>query len=382
LAGLVLLLDNGARRGILCLPAFLAHTVGPAGQGEPMDADDRTGWTTTSPEHFDWLARAVLRAARDAAQELQREPPDPDRRTWALGKLAGQIQAMLGPDLPDHPPAGVAAQEEFVRTALALAVHVRAHSWARADLGPLGVLGQADIPHPGERQAADAFDVLGRLMLPHSSPEGWTATLVTDLARGDEKLEAVVKLGKYVLHPTFLALVDDATRVVGEALHSINVTRLHDLTRLLRHYSDPRPPHPAAVQVPMTVGVPEPKSSNQPVTQSESPGSKVDDPPPIYPRHRTPMTPPDSPAPARRRTHLGPPQRMDRAERAADPPEESKSPQLPEVSASKVPEFGDGRVVAREPNSDQGETMLGPVVDEPDDLDPDPPGCRNLGLGD
>ncbi|MFE2467592.1 hypothetical protein ACFXA6_19725, partial [Streptomyces mirabilis] len=172
-----------------------------------MDADDRTGprgWSTTSPEHFDQLARGVLRAARDAARELRRVPPDPTRQTWALGVLAGQTQAMLGPDLPDDPPVGVAAQEEFVRTSLALAVHVRAHSWAEADLGAAGELGQADVARLGERGMADAFDVLGRLMLPHSSPEGWTATLVTDLARGDKKLEAAVKLGKYILHPTLL----------------------------------------------------------------------------------------------------------------------------------------------------------------------------------
>ncbi|MER6564385.1 hypothetical protein ABT300_43080, partial [Streptomyces sp. NPDC001027] len=111
---------------------------------------------------------------------------------------------MLGPDIPDRPPLGTAAQEGFVRTSFALALHLRAHSWAEADLGAAGVRGQDDVPHPGERLAADAFDVLGRLMLPHASPEGWTATLITDLARDDERLEAAVKLGKYVLHPTFL----------------------------------------------------------------------------------------------------------------------------------------------------------------------------------
>jgi hypothetical protein len=39
-------------------------------------------------------------------------------------------------------------------------------------------------------------------------------------------------------------------------------------------------------------------------------------------------------------------------------------------------------VVPRGPNRDQGETVMGPVVDESDDLDPDTPGCRNVGLGD
>ncbi len=209
-----------------------------------MDADDRAG---TSPEHFDRLACGVLSAARAAARELEREPQDADRRTWALGKLAGQAQAMLGPGLPDHPPVGAAAQEGFVRTALALAVHVRAHSWSERDLGAVGVPGQEDVPHPGERRSADAFDVLGRLMLPHALPEGWTATLVTDLARGDKTLEVAVKVGKYILHPTFLALTDDATRIIGEALHNINVDRLHELTRALRHYaSAAEPSHPAS----------------------------------------------------------------------------------------------------------------------------------------
>ncbi|WP_314416184.1 hypothetical protein [Streptomyces sp. DSM 40484] len=151
--------------------------------------------------------------------------------------LAGQTQAMLGPDLPDRPPVGIAEQEGFVHSALALAVHARAHSWAEADLGAAGVPGQDDIPHPGEQRMADAFDALGRLVLPHASPEGWTATLVTDLAHGDKTLETAVKIGKYILHPTFLLLVDDTTRLVGEAQHNLNVQRLQELTDAVRQYA-------------------------------------------------------------------------------------------------------------------------------------------------
>ncbi|MEN1890285.1 hypothetical protein [Streptomyces mirabilis] len=200
-----------------------------------MDADDRTGpreWSTTSPEHVDQLARGVLGAARDAARELRRDPPDPTRRTWTLGVLAGRRRQCWAPTCRTARRFGVAAQEEFVRTSLALAVHVRAHRWAEVDLGAAGVLGKDDVPHLGERGTADAFDVLGRLMLPHSSPEGWTATLVTDLARGDTTLEAAVKLG--ILHPTLLALADDATRVIGEGRHGLNVRRLKELTQALR----------------------------------------------------------------------------------------------------------------------------------------------------
>jgi len=205
-----------------------------------MDADDCTRllkWSSPSAEHFDQLALGVLRAARTAAQELQRDPPDPDRRMWAIGRLAGQVQAMLGPDLPDYPPLGEAAQEGFIRTALALAIHVRAHSWADNDLAAPDVRQQDDEPHPVEQRTADAFDALGRLMLPHSSPEGWTATLVTDFARSDKKLELAVRIGKYILHPTFLTLVDDTTRELGEALHNINVDRFHELASALRDYA-------------------------------------------------------------------------------------------------------------------------------------------------
>ncbi|MGQ4483055.1 hypothetical protein [Streptomyces sp. SAS_276] len=164
--------------------------------------------------------------------------------------MAGQTQGMLGPALPGSPPVGAEAQEGFVRTAHALALHVRAHSWAAADLGIAGVAGQADVPHAGERQAADAFDVLGRLMLPNSSAEGWTATFVTDLARGDERLEAAVKLGKYVFHPTFLALLDDTTRIVGEALHNLTVEKLTDLINSLCHYAEAAPPEPRPLGTP------------------------------------------------------------------------------------------------------------------------------------
>ena len=239
-----------------------------------MDADDRTGlrnWSTASPEHFDWLARGVLRAARDAARELRREPPDPVRRTWALGLLGGQTQAMLGPGMPGHPPAGAPAQEGFVRSALAFAVHVRAHSWAEVDLGAAGVPGQDDVPHPGERRAADAFDFLGRLMLPQASPGGWTATLVTDLARGDATLEVAVKMGKYILHPTFLALTDDTTRLIGEALHNLNVRRLNELAHSLRHYaSATEPSRPAAGQIPTPFDLP-PSLALRPLVEGTAP---------------------------------------------------------------------------------------------------------------
>ncbi|MEV7390501.1 hypothetical protein [Streptomyces sp. NPDC091215] len=188
-----------------------------------------------SPQQFDRLALEVLRAARSAAQELRRNPPNPEQRAWALGVLAGQRQALLGPA-----PMGAATPDEFVRSSLQLAVHLRAHSWTPDDLARAGLTGKPEadgLPPAGERRTADAFDVLGRLMLPHASPEGWTATLITDLAKGDKTLEAAVKLGKYILHPTFLSLADDMTRMLGEAVHNRAISRLRKLVEAERKWA-------------------------------------------------------------------------------------------------------------------------------------------------
>ncbi|WP_174479413.1 hypothetical protein [Streptomyces hokutonensis] len=136
-------------------------------------------------------------------------------------------------------------------------MHALAHRWTEADLG---LAGQAEVPHLGERQTAGAFDVLGRLMLPYASPEGWTAAVFTDLARGDEAWEAAVKLGKYILHPTFLALADDATRVVGEAVHHIHVDRLQALADSVRHFACAAVPPPPPVIGQWVVRAPAEKS--------------------------------------------------------------------------------------------------------------------------
>ncbi|MGQ4385190.1 hypothetical protein [Streptomyces sp. SAS_270] len=322
-----------------------------------MDAEDLPEprqWSTTSPEELDRLACGVLSAARDAARELRREPADAARRAWALGMLAGQTQAMLGPDLPDHPPVGIAAQEGFVHTALALAVHIRARSWSERDLGAASVPGQDAVPHPGEAGAADAFDVLGRLMLPHTSPEGWSATLVTDLARGNQRLEAAVKLGKYVLHPTFVALTDDVTRLIGEALHNLNVDRLQGLTRSLRHYASAAgPSHPADPVPAPAVDIPAPMPDRPSVMGPES--SEGPDSQPRFRRPRGPSShrrmasepvPPDAATPA-----------------SAEPPRHpgSSEPRSPGAPRPRRPETNGPIFTPRGPTADFTE----PQADEP-----------------
>jgi hypothetical protein len=46
------------------------------------------------------------------------------------------------------------------------------------------------------------------------------------------------------LHPTFLALVDDITRIVGQSLHNLNVEELKKLVHSLHHYAEVAPPAP------------------------------------------------------------------------------------------------------------------------------------------
>lgn len=305
-----------------------------------MDADDRWApreWTTTSPKDLDRLAHGVLKAAREAARELRRRQLNPTRRTWVLGVLAGQTQAMLGPSLPVPLPTGTEAQEEFVRTALALAVHVRAHSWAEQDFGPPSTSGQTDVPHPGEVVTAEAFEVLGRLMLPHSSAEGWTATLITDVARGDQKLEAAVKLGKYLLHPTFLAVANDATGLVGEALHEINKIRLQELVNALA-----QPPGPTALQP--TTGYGSPSATPATYAGADLPAEWQTS-LPISRKTKRLLTQPSTPKPSRRRPRHQPPHRIQEPDsqpdtqppwppqplnfRPPEPPEPPEPPQSP-----------------------------------------------------
>lgn len=70
------------------------------------------------------------------------------------------------------------------------------------------------------------FDALGALFLPTASAEDWATEIIRDAAKGEPAMEAAVKFGRYVLHPTPLLILNDATRMLGEALYSSNVRRL------------------------------------------------------------------------------------------------------------------------------------------------------------
>ncbi|MFD0068911.1 hypothetical protein [Streptomyces sp. NPDC127574] len=219
-----------------------------------MDADDSRGlppWSTTSPEQLHRVAREMFSAAVIARRELGRTPSDPNRRALAFDRLARETQAVLGPVLPDCQAIGTADQMAFVRAAIQFAGHVISHKWTEADLGGPSIPGREEEAHDGERGTAAVFDVAGRLQLPHASAEGWAAAIATDAARGDRSLEAAVKVAKYVLHPTPLALADDATRVLGEGVHGMNVRRLQELALTLRdHATATEPSRPSAAPEP------------------------------------------------------------------------------------------------------------------------------------
>ncbi|MEU6594349.1 hypothetical protein ABZ923_34970 [Streptomyces sp. NPDC046881] len=169
-------------------------------------------------------AYELLRAARKAAAVLRAQCP-PGERAEKVSEVVWQAAELLG--LPPGPvPGDAASQGKLVKAAGELAVLLRAYNWADSDITVTDLEDAAVVPHVGERGAADGFDALGKLILPEASPEGWASELVTSAARGNPKLEAGVKFGKYLLHPTPLLVLDDLTKIVGQAVHSLNVSRL------------------------------------------------------------------------------------------------------------------------------------------------------------
>ncbi|WP_371558693.1 hypothetical protein OG416_38880 [Streptomyces longwoodensis] len=176
----------------------------------------------------------LLGAAREGAVVLGAQCPLAER-VEKVSEVAGHVAGLLG--LPPGPvPDDAASQEKLVKAAGELAVLLRAYNWADSDISVTDLDKAADTPHVGERAAADGFDALGKLILPHASPEGWASELVTSAAKGDAKLEAGVKFAKYVLHPTPLLVLDDFTKMAGQAVHSLNLSRLNACVSDLRPF--------------------------------------------------------------------------------------------------------------------------------------------------
>ncbi|MEU2065005.1 hypothetical protein [Streptomyces sp. NPDC013455] len=179
-------------------------------------------------------AYELLRAARKAAAILRTQCPA-EERAEKVSKVVSQAAKLLG--LPPGPvPGDAASQEKLVKAAGELAVLLRAYNWADSDITVTALDDDIVRPHIGERGAADGFDALGKLILPEASPEGWASELVTSSAKGNPTLEAAVKFGKYLLHPTPLLVLDDFTKIVGQAVHSLNVIRLDTCVSDLRTF--------------------------------------------------------------------------------------------------------------------------------------------------
>ncbi|MGJ5763268.1 hypothetical protein [Streptomyces galbus] len=176
----------------------------------------------------------LLGAAREGAAVLRAQCPLAERME-KVSEVAGHVAGLLG--LPPGPaPVDAASQEKLVKAAGELAVLLRAYNWADSDISVTDLDKAADTPHVAERAAADGFDALGKLILPHATPEGWASELVTSAAKGDAKLEAGVKFAKYVLHPTPLLVLDDFTKMAGQAVHSLNLSRLNACVSTLRPF--------------------------------------------------------------------------------------------------------------------------------------------------
>ncbi|QTE03126.1 hypothetical protein [Streptomyces cyanogenus] len=199
-------------------------------------------------------AYGLLRAARKAAAVLHAQCSEHERAE-KVREVSWQAAELLGLQ-PGPVPGDAASQEKLVKAAGELAVLLRAYNWADSDIAVTDLDGAVVVPHVGERAAADGFDALGKLILPEASPEGWASELVTSAAKGNATLEAAVKFGKYLLHPTPLLVLDGFTEIVGQAVHDLNVRRLDACVGDLRTFMQDDCPAVELTSEPIEPGVP------------------------------------------------------------------------------------------------------------------------------
>jgi hypothetical protein len=178
-------------------------------------------------------AYQLLRAVREAIAALRAQCPSEERVKMTVNEVCRQTARMLGLS-PGPAPSDAASQEELVKTAGKMAGALRAYNWADDDIAATDASTTAQAPHVGESGAAQGFDVAGKLILPHASAEGWASELCTSVAKGDAKLELTVKVGKYLLHPTPLLILDDLTQMCGRAIYSSHVNELSTYVSNLR----------------------------------------------------------------------------------------------------------------------------------------------------
>ncbi|MFF2363897.1 hypothetical protein ACFVU0_14470 [Streptomyces sp. NPDC058122] len=199
------------------------------------------------------LAYDMLRAARHAAAPYPQES--------ALADVQEHTAAMLGLPYPVALPAS--GRKELIKAAGELAVLLRAYDWAAHETNDVdrtydavartyavGDIRVAEVEHVGERRMAEGFDALGKLILPNASAEGWASELITRAVEGEKRLESAVKVGKYLLHAGPLLVLDDVTKMLGEAEHAWNLRRLQKCVRGITETW----PHSVAPELPDLTG--------------------------------------------------------------------------------------------------------------------------------
>ncbi|WP_328663221.1 hypothetical protein [Streptomyces sp. NBC_00328] len=171
-------------------------------------------------------ALQLLRTARRARGMLGDLTMQAELKATAT-ELVGQLRGFLPPDSPCTVPSTHRELQSLIDNAAWIAVMMRSHNWVSCGLSDDLIQQEADEPvHAGERTAAGTIDALGKAMLPGSGIEGWVGEIAAEAARGDKHLSAVVKAAKYALHPTPLLVLNDTTRMLGEAVYARNVSKL------------------------------------------------------------------------------------------------------------------------------------------------------------
>jgi len=150
-----------------------------------------------------------------------------------LADLTQHYSIMMGGTCSIRPTAATAEEKKaLIRDIARAAVFLRAHNWADRDLEGVQrtatALSTGDL-HRGEIQASDGLDALGYVMLAdHGDADSWAFTLLKEAAGEDERLAGIVKAVRYVVDPSFLLVLGDATKMTGAAVSAMNLRNFAD----------------------------------------------------------------------------------------------------------------------------------------------------------
>lgn len=178
-------------------------------------------------------AREALRTANRAARMLREGTVREEVLDQQLADLTQHYSIMMGGTCSIRPTAATAEEKKaLIRDIARAAVFLRAHNWADRDLEGVQrtatALSTGDL-HRGEIQASDGLDALGYVMLAdHGDADSWAFTLLKEAAGEDERLAGIVKAVRYVVDPSFLLVLGDATKMTGAAVSAMNLRNFAD----------------------------------------------------------------------------------------------------------------------------------------------------------